>query len=433
MTRMSDRKPTKRDAVWTFRERSLERARGDAERRTRSVRVAPDRLREFVDRASRSRWQLAAALPLAAVLATLLLALVTPPSYTAKASLLVAFGREYMFRPMVGAGESILPWRPETVINSELEILNSDDLKRQIVAAIGAARLTGTGHDLVRGSAAETKETAKAVEVVREALSLKGVKDSNVIHAYFRHRDAEVAALVLEQLVANYLRRRGEIYGTETVAFMQQTLAGRERALEAAQRSLQEYKHNNGLVRFEDERVVLQQREVALLGERDTLQRTLVEAKGERRVIEPLRGADNAALPQIEARIGGASAALSEVDVQLRDVRARLEEIDANKSALDRLAAAVAAEAKGVEDSRTRLEEARLNEALDGSKLSNVKVLQAPIPPDRKDGLSLSSRLGVALIIGLLGAAGVLLVSSRLGSTPAEDEAIHSRPTPKIV
>jgi uncharacterized protein involved in exopolysaccharide biosynthesis len=423
----------KRDAVWTFRERHLERSRGEAERRGRPVMVTSDRIRDLVDRARRSRWQIAAALPLVAVLATLLMAVFTSPSYTAKVSLLVAFGREYMFRPMVGASESILPWRPETVINSELEILNSDDLKRQIVSVVGPTRLTTSGSDLVRGSKAEAKEIVKAVEIVRQGLALKGVKDSNVIHAYFRHSDAEVAALVLEQLVTGYLQRRGEIYGTETVKFMQQVLTGREQALVSAQRSLQEYKRNNGLVRFEDERLTLQQREVALLGERDTLQRTLVEAKGERRVIEPLRGVDNAALPQIEARIGGANAALSEVDSLISGVRSRLEEIEAHKSALERLAAAVAAEAKNVEESRTRLEEARLNEALDGSKISNVKVLQAPIRPERKDGLSLTSRLGVALIIGLLGAAGVLLVSSRIGATPTEGDAPEPRDGPKIV
>jgi len=409
--------PIRRDTIGTFRTRYSERARADAGERHGEAGEHNGRLRRLSGALMRSKWLIVIALPSIAVLATLLMAFVMPPSYTAKGSLLVSFGREYVFRPMVGASESILPWRPETIINSELEILNSDDLKRQIVEATGPEVLTASPSELITGSSAHAQEIVKAVETLRSGLSLKGVKDSNVIQVYFRHSDPAVAARVLDLLLAGYLERRAEIYSTQGVAFLADLVASGERELEAAIRAQEEFRRVNNLVRYEEERATLAQRESTLLTERDVLQRNLVEAKGERKVYEPLRGADTLGLPQIEARISGTAAALEEVGTLLEATRARLDEIEGNKANLDRLAAAVARAQKRLEESQARLAESKLSEALDRSRLSNVKVVEAPRPPDRKDGLTLTTRIGIAVIVGLLAALGLIMLLSR----PAEE------------
>src|SRR3989304_10468032 len=51
-----------------------------------------------------------------------------PPTYEAKSSLLVKFGREYIYRPEVGERVSsdmrpLIPLNQEEVINSEIQIL----------------------------------------------------------------------------------------------------------------------------------------------------------------------------------------------------------------------------------------------------------------------------------------------------------------------
>lgn len=424
--------PIRRDTISTFRTSDSERARADAGERHGDAGEHNGQLRRLSGARMRSKWLIVVALPSIAVLATLLMAFMLPPSYTAKASLLVSFGREYVFRPMVGASESILPWRPETIINSELEILNSDDLKRQIVEVTGPEELIASPSEFMTGSPVRAQEVVKAVETLRSGLSLKGVKDSNVIQVYFRHSDPAVAARVLDLLLAGYLERRAVIYSTQGVAFLADLVASGERDLEAATRAQEEFKRGNKLVRYEEERVTLAQREATLLNERDVLQRNLVEAKGERRVYEPLRGADSLDLAQIEARISGTTAALEEVDTLLKTTRARLDELEASKPDLDRLAAAVARAQKRLEDSQARLAESKLSEALDRSRLSNVKIVEAPRPPDRKDGLTLTTRIGIAVIVGLMAAFGLIILLTRPAEEPTRADLRNAR-KPTIV
>src|SRR5690606_17397391 len=65
------------------------------------------------------------------------LALTLPKTYTANASLFVRLGREYVYQPTVGeAGMGATPQSDE-VVQSEAAILNSTELKRRVVEAVG--------------------------------------------------------------------------------------------------------------------------------------------------------------------------------------------------------------------------------------------------------------------------------------------------------
>ena len=64
-----------------------------------------------------------------------------PPTYEAKSSLLVKFGREYIYRSEVGERSSsdmgpLIPPNQEEVINSEIQILTSRDLIDKVIQTI---------------------------------------------------------------------------------------------------------------------------------------------------------------------------------------------------------------------------------------------------------------------------------------------------------
>lgn len=426
-------RPPADGSVRDLRQRFLERSRTDAPVSNDNFSGTGRSWNAIAARLLRSRWTILIALPLVAALATILIALVVPPSYTVKGTLLVTFSRDYVYRPMVGTTETILPWRPETIVNSELEILNSDDMKRRVVDRIGADRIAGRSEMENRRGEADARQVAKAMEALRSGLILKSVKDSNIIHIHFRHSDPDLAVEIVNQLIASYMARRSEIFGTQYVGFLEQKVAERERAFDAAVRSQQQYKRDLGLVRHEEERAALQQREASLLTERDRLERVIVEAEGERKVVEPLGGSGSQRLGQIEVRIASSKAALAEIELRLKTISDRLLELEASKGALDSLASRIAFEQTRLDQARARLDEAKVNEALDRSELSNVKLVESPHRPDRKDGLPLTTRVGVALLIGFLAALGLLAFLGRLTSQAAAADDMRPPRAPTVV
>src|SRR5205085_2733918 len=92
----------------------------------------------------------------------------------------------------------------DTVIGSEIEILNSWDLAVQTADAVGAKRL------LPHAARAPSKEAAAAT--IASGLTLTTHKGSNIIFAAYRNRDPELTTLVLNELVTRYFNKHLEVH-----------------------------------------------------------------------------------------------------------------------------------------------------------------------------------------------------------------------------
>ncbi len=64
-------------------------------------------------------------------------------TYTAGASLFVGVGQEYVYQPRVGMGERAMPPSASEVAQSEAAILNSLEVKRRVVRALGVESFQG--------------------------------------------------------------------------------------------------------------------------------------------------------------------------------------------------------------------------------------------------------------------------------------------------
>ncbi len=94
--------------------------------------------------------------------------------------------------------------RGETIMNSEVEILTSTDLARQVAEAIGPERiLAGT----LGG-----KDPNVAAAVIKANLSVDVPPRSTVIHLVFRNPSADVVQTVLRELIDRYLKLHREIH-----------------------------------------------------------------------------------------------------------------------------------------------------------------------------------------------------------------------------
>ncbi|MDE2107197.1 MAG: hypothetical protein KGL39_58915, partial [Patescibacteria group bacterium] len=93
----------------------------------------------------------------------------------------------------------------ETIMNTELEILTSLDLARQVAETVGPERilaLNGGGDDPDRAAA-----------VILKGLTAEIPPNSSVIHIVFKHRDSTIVQPVLNQIIDSYLKKHVEIHG----------------------------------------------------------------------------------------------------------------------------------------------------------------------------------------------------------------------------
>ena len=96
------------------------------------------------------------------------------------------------------------PGAHENLINSELEILNSSDLAKEVAQKIGVDRLLPE-----RGSKATLDEAAHSIVL---GLTVVRIKDSNIISVSYRNHSPKLATEVLQELVKRYFDKHLEIH-----------------------------------------------------------------------------------------------------------------------------------------------------------------------------------------------------------------------------
>lgn len=184
-------------------------------------------------------------------LAGLALALVQPRYYTAQAQVLVRLGQEYVFQPQVGgAGAGAAPKLSE-VINSEVELANSQEVARRTVAAVGPETLFP---DLAKAPAEDRAMLDRvATEQLLEDFAVFTTPETPLITMTYRARDPEMAARVLNLQLDGYLAFRREVLlGAESGAFDSQRVEFETR-LAAVSEELSQFRTANQIGDFEAE------------------------------------------------------------------------------------------------------------------------------------------------------------------------------------
>lgn len=176
------------------------------------------------------------------VIVAVLAALFLPKTYEAKATVLVKFGREYVYLPETGDARATTPQRAgmEEAINSEVQILASRDLAARVIEVIGLQRLYP---DLRDNPDAESL----AVGRFRSALDLRAIERSNIINLYFRHRDAQLAAEALNKLLELFPLKRLDVYRDSDVPFFRERLEEIEQQLTQAEQRFAGFRTEHGL------------------------------------------------------------------------------------------------------------------------------------------------------------------------------------------
>jgi uncharacterized protein involved in exopolysaccharide biosynthesis len=148
---------------------------------------------------------------LAVFLGAVLVSILMPTSYQANTKILVKRER---VDPVISPGQSapmmIKDEVTEEELNSEVELLESDDVMRQVAVASGLQNRSSMMSSIF-GREDEAGKIAKAAQRLRAGLSIDAVKKTNLINITYSSGDPQQAALVLKNLNEAYIRKHAEV------------------------------------------------------------------------------------------------------------------------------------------------------------------------------------------------------------------------------
>jgi len=207
------------------------------------------------------------------------LALTLPKTYTANASLFVRLGREYVYQPTVGeAGMGATPQSDE-VVQSEAAILNSTELKRRVVEAVGVQTFVD---DLPRNAGAPERAAAEqaAMQALVGGLGVGIAPASGIVELSFKHRRPDVAARVLNAVIDEYLDYRREVFRDVTTPLLQGQREAIETELAEADAAYEAFLRTNAIGDFETARQSLSTTYQTVFAERMAVEAQLTQTNG---------------------------------------------------------------------------------------------------------------------------------------------------------
>jgi uncharacterized protein involved in exopolysaccharide biosynthesis len=164
-----------------------------------------------------------------------------PPVYESEAKLLV---RYVVDRNPVDSEDSQIKTPSSDnspLINSEVEILTSSDLIRQVAQSIGANKFPSDGET---GMPIE-----QAVEYIQEGLSVSVIKDTNIISVTFRSGDPSLPKPIVQDLVTRYFDKHLEVHrSTGAFEFVAKETAALKKELAETEAELKKWKDGAGII-----------------------------------------------------------------------------------------------------------------------------------------------------------------------------------------
>ena len=407
-----------------------------------------------------------------AVIAVLSIAFVflVSPVYRADALLLVTEGRSHQDR---------FPDFLRYKINSQLFILESEDVIRGALAAVGTGKLypgLSDGFDeRFDGKGKDASANEAAYIKAQKQLKITAEKDTQVLRLSFSHEDPELAAQFLNAVIDVFLKRQAELSGNaEAPAFFRDQVKRYRREYDRASLELSNFSKSHSAYSVEQQRKLALERRDEITSALATTKGTILEKESQAAKLQdtlvqlkrhvgfpsevrgpkynPPRAADtdrsadlpngdpplllvkvyqdtaqnlvtlNASIAGLRALEENQRAALASVDSELASLSSIGAEFDRLKREVDQAATYLEAHTK-------RAAEAQIDADWDASeKLASVKVVQRANAPIKPAFPQKPLFISLGLLVGLIaGAAASVALHTFPGKLPVPGFRVASR------
>jgi uncharacterized protein involved in exopolysaccharide biosynthesis len=334
-----------------------------------------------------------------AVLALVTLAtFLRPRLYETRARILVKYTSEYVYRPQVGEARLPIALAPEEILNSEVSILTSDELIREVIEELGVTTL-------YPGSFGRPPSIEEAAKTFRKNLSVEGVRRSTVLQVAFRHTDPELSARALHALVDRFERKHVNVFSEGTLAFLEDQLRTYAERLKKSDQALEVFRQKHGVFNYDEQMNLLLRERAELESDHRQARVELVESQ---RKLEPLRrslqgprppdvmGAIQTDLIRLQGEAQARRGRLETTAGLLEDLDRKIRDMERSERQLASIRRDIAQDEKNYDAYRARVEEMRVSSLLGEQSISNISVIDPGEPPAQPAG----SRRAVWLVLG---------------------------------
>ena len=339
-----------------------------------------------------------------------------PPSYESEAKLLVRYVLERSgVDPVDGANSAAAT--NDMVIGAEIEILTSWDLAVQVAQALGPQRLLPPARDLLShlvqalglkrllppsGPSATEGAAAGSIASGLKVISNKG---SNIILISYKNRNPDIATLVLQELLSRYFVKHLEVHRS-VGAFdfvTQQTDQVRAR-LNQTEDALKSLREKTGIASVKEGSAALTSEAAKTQEALNTAEAELAEQKAVANQIGESKAKkwgtkgqpSEKSAPSEKARVAGIEAKIGTLRTKLRDIQQKMKQLSELRPQMEALERKREMDEANYKYFAASLEKARIDEALDPSKMPNISAVQRPSPPMLGTGKRNKIALGLA-------------------------------------
>jgi len=353
-----------------------------------------------------------------------------PPSYQSEAKLLVRYVTERSAIDPVEAEKAAAASNNEAdrVIGAEIEILTSWDLAMQVAQALGPQRLLPPPQDLFSrvalalrlkrllppSGASATEPTA--AQSIASGLKVTSNKGSNIILVSYKNRNPEIATLVLQELLSRYFVKHLEVHrSADAFDFVTQQTDQVRARLNQTEDALKSLRDKTGIASLKEGSAVLtteaaKAQEQLNAAEADLAeQQALASQKSENTSWRKKKSVDDP-----KPKVAGTQAKIDALKSRLRDIKQRTKQLSELAPQIEDLERKKEMDETNYKYFAASLEKARVDEALDPSKMPNISAVQRPSPPSletkKRDKIALALAAGgIALGIALALLRGLVL------------------------
>ncbi len=191
---------------------------------------------------------------LSIVISVTVATLMTTPIYQSQTKLLVKLGREYIFQNETGKERLPQFIKKEEVLNTEVHILVSEELLENAIKFIGMQAIYP---ELEMNSFSEEVALKKAVNKFKKDLSVYHVRKSDVISVNYRHKNPQIAAFVLNNLIDVYTERHLQLFSNSRTDFFGNQLEIYRARMQETSEILKDFKEKNKVFSIKEQRTFL--------------------------------------------------------------------------------------------------------------------------------------------------------------------------------
>lgn len=356
-----------------------------------------------------------------------------PQVYESKGTFLIRFGQGAL--PTVASADEQRTTEfsrddREEIIQSNVMLLQSDDLLKEVIRAVGLEKIYPGITAKMNGAIAEQA----AVSRLRE----KGIKvyadpKSNIISISASNGSPVIAQEIAARLMDIFTARQSVIFGAPQTAFLQQQADAMRKKMEQSQQELRDFKQKEGITLLDEEisQLLAEKRDLSVQTFRSAsdLQAAVAKIQNDNAAMESTYRPDSPVISRAKHNLEVANAQLQNAGggafaARISAINERLAFLETNRKHYDDLQQRVTLDTENYKLYQLRNEEAHVNESLNQENITRVSIIDKPViplkPVERNKVLFIAAILMTALLAGL----GIVLFLELMSDTVILNEHI---------